>query len=127
MPACYVLGERNLSKEDINETDYVCDGGCWFAVRGRFRDFASRADRPARGRHDRPRRRDASLLARPLLGPTVLGPAVLGPPVLGPTVLGPPVLGPPLLARTVRRLALPMVMLVATREQRGVRRARNAT
>ena len=26
-------------------TDYLCDGGCGFALRGRFRDFTSCADR----------------------------------------------------------------------------------
>src|SRR5580692_7159813 len=78
--ACYVLGEHDSrSKEDQDATDYVCDGGCGFALRGRFRDFTSCADCPtAVRRHQGFGWPDASvvppssLLDRPLGPPALL-------------------------------------------------------
>ena len=49
MLACYVLGEHDSRPRRTDVTDYVCDDGRGFAVRGRFRDFASCADRATAG------------------------------------------------------------------------------
>jgi 2,3-dihydroxybenzoate decarboxylase len=50
MLACYGNRAGSRLKENDNDTDCFCDGGRRFALGGRFRDFASRADSAAFGR-----------------------------------------------------------------------------
>jgi hypothetical protein len=54
-PPCWrvMCSHRFAPQGELNDTDYLCDGGRSFAFRGRFRDFASRADRATIGRHVR--------------------------------------------------------------------------
>src|ERR1700730_9880347 len=65
MLGCYVLGEHDSRpRRTHNVTDYVCDGGCGFALRGRFRDFTSCANcSPAVECDQGLRRSDASVVA----------------------------------------------------------------
>jgi hypothetical protein len=61
------------AKENDNDQDYLCHGGRSAGFRGRFRDFASRANRAAFDRSsDRRRQSHASLLLLPSSLPPLL-------------------------------------------------------
>src|SRR4029077_13795012 len=79
---CVVLSSGFAPTESNNDTECFCDGGRNFGCHGRFRDFASRADRAAfSGRHRRYSRRHPGILSS-LLPPPVLPPSVLVSPTL---------------------------------------------
>ena len=78
MLACYGLAQVRAEGENDNDTDCFCDGGRSVGFRGRFRDFASCADRAADGRHCRRyRRRHAGVLLSPRLLPSALASLLL--------------------------------------------------
>src|SRR4029077_9767373 len=97
---CVVLSSGFAPTESNNDTDCFCDGGRNFGCHGRFRDFASRADRAAfSGRHRRCSRRHPGILP-----PSVLPPSVLPPSVLPPSVLVSPALASLLVASRLSAL-----------------------